>query len=245
VLDATPPSSSAAPLVAGAGALVAHMALVALAVAVGTGVARHFATPAVTELFEVALPAAPPAATPTPPEGATAPRPRLPRPSRAAPPPAAAQAGKVLAAPDEVVDFGETVVSGNSAAYAGGTTAAAGTSTQAVRAGDARAGGGAGGTGSDAGADRSRPPQLAGGEQWDCPFPSEADDADLNEAKVVLRIDVGPDGRVRAATPVGDPGHGFAREARRCAFGKHWSPGLDRAGRAVAATTVVNVRFIR
>jgi protein TonB len=102
-----------------------------------------------------------------------------------------------------------------------------------------------GGTGTAHEGDLSRLPQLTGGAVWDCPFPREADEAGLDHAVVGLRVEVDAEGKVLSATTRSDPGHGFAREARRCALGKRWAPGFDRAGRPVRAKTTVNVRFDR
>jgi protein TonB len=93
--------------------------------------------------------------------------------------------------------------------------------------------------------DLSRPPQLAGGLKWDCPFPLEADDAGIDHAVVTLRVSVGADGQVRSVVTSSDPGNGFGREARRCATSKRWSWGLDREGRATSGVVTVNVGFHR
>lgn len=95
------------------------------------------------------------------------------------------------------------------------------------------------------GADRSRAPGLAGAARWDCDFPMEADDAGLDSAVVTLRVKVRGDGSVDGVDIASDPGHGFAREARRCALRKRWKPGLDRSGQPVEAAALVNVRFVR
>lgn len=152
----------------------------------------------------------------------------------------------MLAAPDEVVDFGNTIVSGAGARYVGGVSANSGTSQQAAReaAADGSIGGVPGGTG-DANVDRSRPPGLGGTALWDCPFPSEADDAGVDHALVTLRVDVAADGGVVRARASSDPGHGFGREAERCARRKPWKPALDRAGHAIAGVATVRVRFDR
>jgi len=62
---------------------------------------------------------------------------------------------------------------------------------------------------------------------------------------VTLRISVGPDGAATAVAIAADAGHGFGREARACAFSKSYVPALDREGRPVAGTSLVNVRFDR
>jgi protein TonB len=162
--------------------------------------------------------------------------------------PAAAQAAQVLVQEpkDEVLDFGETVVQGDSAQFAGGVTETGGTSAKAVRDTRARAGGVEGGMGTDtSGIDRSRNASLAGGAVWDCPFPEEADDEGIDEAVVTLRVRVALDGMLEAVDVTRDPGAGFGREARRCARDKRWQPALDRAGNAIAAQSVINVRFSR
>jgi protein TonB len=144
-----------------------------------------------------------------------------------------------------MVDFGETIVAGNAANYAGGVTESGGTATHAVRDVRARASGVEGGDGTAPQADKSRAPQLAGGLRWDCPFPAEADASEIDHAVVTLRVEVGAQGDVASVRAASDPGHGFGREARRCAERKRWVPGLDRAGRPAAAVALINVRFDR
>jgi protein TonB len=151
----------------------------------------------------------------------------------------------VLAANDDVVDFKDTLVAGNGTHYAGGVTSQSGTSTQAVRDSRARGDGVMGGTGNGSApsVDLSRPPALAGGSDWDCPFPFEAEDRGIDQAVVALRVEVAASGDVIAAKVARDPGAGFGREAQRCALRKRWSPGLDRAGKPTSAVAQVNVRF--
>lgn len=263
VLDRPVPVSKVAMPVAALGTLALHAGLVALALFVGARSAAVKPKPvAITEMVEVELepasePEPPPEPEPEPeaeppaPEPVSPPRP-APKPirqraadaPREAPPPAAAQAGAALTAPDEFVDFGETLVVGQGDAHTGGVTEAGGTSKTAVRDERARAGGVVGGTGTKVEADLSRPPQLAGGMQWDCPFPEEAYEEDVGEGVVTLKVEVGPDGKVLDVHVVKDPGYGFGREARRCALRKRWAAGLDRAGRPTRALALVNVRFV-
>ena len=228
-----------------------HAAVIGTATFVGAGIAREVAKPAVvTQIVEIETPALPPALpqetppepTPPPPTRAVSPR----EPTHEAPTPAAAQASQVLAASDDAVDFGDSFVVGKGDNYAGGTTESDGTATHAVHQPQAH------GSGVPAAAkpvvpavDHSRAPQLAGGSSWDCPFPAEADDAGLDHAVVTLRIEVAADGHVIQASATRDPGHGFGREAKRCALGKRWAPGLDHDGHAANAVTDVNVRFNR
>jgi periplasmic protein TonB len=253
ILDVEPARSKSGPVVAGLGAVTLHIGVVVLATAIGSASIVTAVNPLrVSEMIEVEIPAPPPPPEPEPeppkaappPVAKAAPKPAEP-PPQAAPPPAAAQAAQVLDAPSDVVDFGDTFVAGQGTSYAGGTTESGGTSKTAVRSPSARAAGVIGGTGTDVKGDLSRKPRLAGGLQWDCPFPAEADDFGVDHAAVTLRVEVGADGRVTLATATTDPGHGFAREARRCALSKRWQPGLDRAGNAINDVAVINVRFDR
>jgi protein TonB len=252
ILDAAPTTSRVGSLAAVLGTAGCHGLLVLGVSWLGLrgAVELKRALP-VTEMVEVELPKAEPPAPPEPePERAVAPRPApvardQPPPSSAEPPPTAAQAGQVLDA-KEVVDFGETFVTGAGSSYAGGVTDSTGISKNAVR--DAAARGNAGGRGTDPAAapvDRSRPPELVGGDSWNCPFPSEADDAGVDLAMVTLRLSVGVDGGVQGVSLVADPGNGFGREARRCAATKRFRPGLDRGGNPIAQQFTVNVRFRR
>jgi periplasmic protein TonB len=176
-------------------------------------------------------PVTPPAPAPPPPVA----RPRVREPARTEPSAAAAAAQVLARETPEVLDFGDSFVQGNADRYAGGVTQSSGTSQTAVRAQDARG----------AGVDRSRHPALADGVDWDCPFPEEADRTEIDSAVVGLQVVVDAAGKVQSATVTRDPGHGFAREARRCALSKRWRAGLDRAGNPTHATSLVNVRFER
>jgi protein TonB len=207
-----------------------------------------------TEEIEVVKEELPP--PPPPPQAEPEQKPE-PAPARATPhepPPAApAQAAKILTQepdPNEPVDLtGNTFVTGNADYYAGGVTAANGTSKAAV-AGVTSPHGVPGGTGSAAappppGPDRSRPPSLAGGAQWNCPFPPESDSAQIDEAYVTVQVDVRPDGSSSAVRVVSDPGNGFGREARQCAMGKRYQTALDHDGNAIAGSFKVKVHFSR
>ena len=249
-LDVPPAERSGSTVVAGAGATIVHVALVAVAVFVGAHVAREATkAPTVTELFDVELP---PEVTPPPEAPAPAPAPvpvsrsiqHSAKPTPTAEPPAAAPAGPLLTATDEA-DFGEHFVETKGPGYAGGSTDPKGSSTAAEHESGARGAGTPRVAPATPRVDRSRAAQLAGGSTWECPFPLEADDAGVDHAVVSLRIEVAADGHVLSANATRDPGHGFVREARRCALSKHWSAGLDRAGQPVNSTTVVNVRFER
>lgn len=272
-LDA-PRASGSRPALATFGALLVHGAIIALAAGLGSGVVNG-RRPLATELIEIELPVREeppnaPEAEPTPPDPPPSapasptplpkPAPTVSRPSPPAeptpapppeesPPPAAAEAGQVLTAADEIVDFGDTIVTGSGASYAGGVTERGGTSKSAVRDIRARAGGVEGGTGTKVqapgGFNRSAPPQLAGGASWDCPFPREADYARIDEAKVLLRVEVAADGRVVGVEVKRDPGDGFGREARQCAMRKRWAAGRDRDGNPIQSSALIQVSFRR
>jgi hypothetical protein len=189
--------------------------------------------------------------TPPPPPPPTAePKPEAPA-ARAVshePPPPPAQAAKVMTQepkPDEPVDLtGNTFVQGNADTYAGGFTTATGTGTAAARTAPG-ASSTPGGNGPPTGAppppppgpDRSRTASLGGGSEWSCPFPQEADTAQIDEAYVTLQVDVKADGSPATVKVLGDPGNGFGREARRCALGKRYSTALDHDGTAIPGTT--------
>ncbi|HEY0467401.1 MAG TPA: hypothetical protein VGC79_24545, partial [Polyangiaceae bacterium] len=227
-----PPTPSGKPLLASLGAVCVHAALIGTATFVGAGIAREVSRPAlVSQIVEIEMPPPAPVLVPEPPAEPS--RPLLPRtvatrePPHEAPAPPAAQAGQVLAAADDVVDFGDSFVVGKGESYAGGTTDANGTAAHPVQEPQARGAGASPTKTALIEVDHSRAPRLAGGSSWDCPFPVEADDAGLQHALVTLRIEVAADGHVLQASATRDPGHGFGREARRCALGKRWAPGLD------------------
>jgi periplasmic protein TonB len=212
-------------------------------------------TEGVTQEIEVMKEDPPPPPPPAPTEEAK-PEPAPPPPARAIPheappPPAPAQAGKVLTQepdPNEPVDLtGNTIVTGNADAYAGGSTATNGTSTRAVR--DlASPVGVPGGTGTPQakppGPDRSRAASV-GGTEWNCPFPQEADTAQIDEAYVTLQVDLRADGSPEAVRVVADPGNGFGREARRCAMSKHFPAALDHDGTPIVGSFKAKVHFSR
>jgi protein TonB len=179
---------------------------------------------------------------------------KAPSPERAAPPPAPAQAGKILTQepdPNEPVDLtGQGFVTGNADNYAGGVTSATGTSKTAVRNLNAVVGGVPGGTGTKVvpvtGPDQSQAPSIVGSSQWDCPFPAEADAEEINYQRVKLLIVVRSDGTPQDAKVIADPGHGFGREARKCALTRRYEPARDRDGRPVLGTIPqVNITFQR
>jgi periplasmic protein TonB len=196
---------------------------------------------------------------PTPPEPPKeeAPEPPKPMPKEAPPPPPPqpAEAAKVLTAdpqPSDKVEDLTAFVTGSGTTYAGGTTSAQGTSKTAVYNPAAAATGVPGGTGTAPAppspkTDRSRAPGLLGASDWsDCPFPREADAEQIDQAFVIIQVTVKPDGSPENVNVLKDPGHGFAREARRCAMMKKYSQGLDPDGNAIGGQTKpFRVRFER
>lgn len=167
-----------------------------------------------------------------------------------------AEAAKVLTAepnPNEgPVDLTNTFVTGSGSTYAGGTTSANGTSKTAVYNPAAAPTGVPGGTGTASAPpprrdDKSRVPSLLGAVDWgDCPFPGEADAEQIDQAFVIIQVRVKPDGSPENVTIIQDPGHGFGREARKCAMRKKYAEGLDPDGHAIAGTTKpFRVRFVR
>jgi protein TonB len=170
-------------------------------------------------------------------------------------PPAMAQAAKVLAAdpdPNEVLDMRDAIVQGTGETYAGGVTAATGSNKNAVYDTAARPNGVPGGTGTanvplPPKKDLSRVASISGSTDWsDCPFPAEADADQIDQAFVTLQVKVRADGSADAATVVQDPGHGFGREARKCAMRKRYATALDVDGTAIAGQTrPFRVRFQR
>jgi protein TonB len=217
-------------------------------------------TASTTEEIEILRDETPPP-PPPPPTAEVKPEAPAARPlSREAPPPPPppAQAAKVLtqeSKPDEPVDLtGNTIVQGNADAFAGGFTTATGTGTAAARTApgpSAAPGGGGPATGAPQaaappGPDLSRSASLGGGSEWSCPFPQEADTAQIDEAWVTLQVDVKADGSPATVRVLGDPGNGFGREARRCALGKRYSTALDPKGTPIAGTTkAFRVHFSR
>lgn len=200
-------------------------------------------------------PPPPPTAEPEHKAEPAAPPPRLaPHEAPPPPPPAPAQAGKVLTAepdPNEPVDLtGNTIVTGNADSYAGGTTSANGTNTTAVR-GPVAVRGAAASTGEAAppppppGPDRSHPAVLGGGKEWSCPFPPEADAAQVDDAYVMLKVHIGADGTADDVTVVKDPGNGFGRAAKQCALHQRHTPALDHDGNSIASNLPVRVHFSR
>ena len=163
-------------------------------------------------------------------------------------PVAPAQAAAVITrAAESPVDLtGATFATGHAAAFPGGETAGAGRSTAPVmgavdlagRATDRDAtGGGAPG--------RARAVRLAAGT-WACPWPVEADSAQIDAQTVVIRVRVRQAGGVDDVEVVSDPGTGFGAAAAACARQTLFEPARDASGAPIAAwSPPIRVHFFR
>ncbi|MBX3186600.1 MAG: hypothetical protein KF819_06280 [Labilithrix sp.] len=172
------------------------------------------------------------------------------------PPPAAADAAKVLTADppkDEPVDLTKdnTFLSGNADTALGGQTQIGGKATAPTYNTAAVATGVPGGTGAAAApppvkVDRSRAARIANLANLErCPFPAEADSEQIDEATVGIEVKVSLDGRAETVAITRDPGHGFGREARKCALREKYNAALDVDGNAIPGVFRVNFRFSR
>jgi protein TonB len=189
------------------------------------------------------------------------PKPEAPPPPKDAPkdepppPPAAAQAGAVVTqepAKDEPVDLtGNTFVTGSGSSFAGGNTQTGGTSKTAVYNPGAVATGVAGGAGTAPApatpkVDRSRKATIANQANLSrCPFPPEADADQVDDAFVGIEVKVTPDGRAENVSVWLDPGHGFSREAKKCALREKYEPALSVDGASMPGTYRVRFHFSR
>jgi periplasmic protein TonB len=248
------------------GALIVHVAGASEAARLANGLGgwaretRSSVHEYLERLYEVEMVNAPP---PPPPPPEEKPEPETPKPPAAAPkpprdepPPAPAQAGKILTQepdPNAPVDLtGQGFVTGNAETYAGGVTASNGTSASAVHNLNAVPSGVPGGTGTKPappgpppGPGLSRPASIEGDTEWHCPFPPEANAEEINYQRVHIAVSVRPDGRPDSVRVIGDPGHGFGREARSCALRNRYRPALDRDGHPIQATIPINITFTR
>lgn len=170
-------------------------------------------------------------------------------------PPAAADAAKVLMqepAKDEPVDLtGNTFLNGNADTAVGGTTQIGGTAKTATNNVAAVATGVVGGTGTAAAppavkVDRSRAARIVNLSNLErCPFPAEADAEQVDEAIVGIDVKVSVDGRAENVAITSDPGHGFGREARKCALREKYDPALNVDGAPMPGTYRVRFKFSR
>ena len=194
------------------------------------------------------------------------PRPSAKSPSDASAPRSLARAGQVIARatqPGETVDLtGFDLVTGEARSYAGGLTATGGTSREAVHELPAVAPLRPVERGSPkptarpqselpppplapAGPDRSSQVSLLEGE-WQCPWPKEADEEQIDEQVVTLRVKVRDDGTVEEAWLLQDPGRGFGQAALSCARRTRFNPARDREGNPIRSLSPpIRVHFTR
>lgn len=250
-----------------AGAILLHVALGAGAIAVGLYEDIHAWQRGIRDVVSYALsqyemdvvketpPPPPEPEKPPEPEPEKAPPPPTPQNE---PPPPPTEAAKVLTQepkPDEPVDLtGNTFVTGNADSFKGGQSSTQGKGDKPVYNPAATNTGVVGGTGTTPAApppppkdDKSRAAGLLGSSDWnDCPFPGEADAEQIDRQAVLIKVHVKPDGSPESVEVVQDPGHGFGREARKCAMRKKYAPGLDPNGNPIASITKpFRVRFER
>ena len=96
----------------------------------------------------------------------------------------------------------------------------------------------------------SRPPptaesaRLSGSADWSgCSFPPKTE---YDEAWVVLRVTVTPDGKASKVEVVHPVGEGFDEAAAECAWIHSYSPGRDSTGAPIEAVTKpFRVHFVR
>jgi len=172
---------------------------------------------------------------------------RVSAPSRApATPNDSSVANEILTQPEnaaEPLNFTDVSVTGSATAARGGVTSRFGSSAHASPG--SATGANPGGEPRPKEPDHSRRAAVAGGPDWRCPFPSEAEEEGMNVASTTLSIVVDPRGTAERVTVLSDPGHGFGAAARRCARGKRYVPARGSDGRVVRDTLVVIVRFVR
>ena len=202
-----------------------------------------------SEMLMIDPPLAEPLPQPPAPTAEPAPESKAPQRSeaRVREPTPAAQAAAVIAheVADESADFTDAVVAGSATRYVGGSTSPSGVSTTATRA--SAVGSGRAPTSSPPALqpDRSRAASATGSLDWNCAFPVEADVAGIDRALVKLRVRLDASGTPVGTEILSDPGHGFARAARRCALERRYRPALDRSGLAQPAALTLGIRFVR
>lgn len=238
------------------GGFALALALHAGALLWASGMQRRPPAPAPAPQLDTEVELEPPAPMPPPeqpseppmmkePPSSQAPRPRAATHAARAPSPPAQAAAVVAQEPDPhaPLDFSASdFVTGTATAYAGGATAASGTSTHVVRSSaPQRAGSGSGrGPGS-----RAKPVKLAL-DEWQCPWPHEAEQEQIDEQTVTLRVLVATDGHARAVRLLADPGYGFGAAARACALLTRFTPASDEQGRDTQAwSPPIRVHFTR
>lgn len=164
-------------------------------------------------------------------------------PSRAravsATPPQAPPSDTVASGP-AVFDFGDTAIE-NMAGATGFASGHAGTGTSSSST-------------SGAPAVASTPPDDARAgtpvglvdDDWNCPWPEDADDAAIDSQTTVVRVVVRADGRAESARAISGSEHGFGAAAVSCAMNHEYTPARDAAGVAIRReSSPIRIRFIR
>jgi periplasmic protein TonB len=83
-------------------------------------------------------------------------------------------------------------------------------------------------------------------QDWDCPWPPEAEALSIDEQFVLIRVVVRADGSVASADLISDPGYGFGPFALACARQQRFPAATDDAGRPITATSPpIRMRFTR
>ncbi len=227
-------------LIVGTVSLVLHSAAGALALApspVESVLEEQVVEVEVSRAPEPSPPQPPPPTPPPPPEKVDP----APTKSPGSPPPPPQEATKVLTraeSPDEPEDLTDRgIANGNSERLNTGQVSATGTGSSptmiAAPTSVAKTGTPAGPVGED----RSRPAGLLGARAWDdCPFPAEANAAQVNQASVTLTVTVAADGRPSSVVVLKDPGYGFGAAAKTCALARRYSAALNAAGEPMVST---------
>ena len=136
----------------------------------------------------------------------------------------------------------DTIVVGTAPQSSGGETASLGTNDAVGNAAGNTDNVATGGTG-----DGSRAQGIAlTDDEWSCPWPKEADTAQINEQVAVVRVIVTERGVVESVEVMSDPGSGFGSAAAACAKRAHFSPAYDHDGNPIRARSApIRVRFTR
>jgi TonB family protein len=90
------------------------------------------------------------------------------------------------------------------------------------------------------------PPLVAADRSWDgCPFPRKADFARIDEAKVLVQVDVAADGMPEGVTILRDPGNDFGQAAAVCALLHSYIPARYEDGRTAPGSFKMQIHFSR
>lgn len=188
----------------------------------------------------------PPAAAPAPvPPPSRTQRAETPPPAPPPPPPAPTAPPPLMVADEQSNDpSGDSVPTGNNADYRGGDMAANGVAGQGpVR--NAQPGGTPGGTGTGPVQPATPGPDLSERPRIECDdgalrnfFPEEAQDNNITNVSVRLRVTVDASGRITRAQALENPGFGLARAAERAVVNACTSSAPRGADGRAAGTSI-------